>query len=155
MRLTVVIPIYNEISTLDEIVKRVREVSIEKEILLVDDGSTDGSRERVLELSNIQNIRVFLHDSNQGKGAALRTGFAAADGEIILVQDADLEYDPVDYLKIVQPIERDMADVVYGSRFVGGDIHRVLYFWHSLGNRVLTLISNIFTNLNITDMEVC
>ena len=149
------IPVYNEISTLDEIVRRVQEVSIEKEILLVDDHSTDGSRERVLELSKVQNIRVFLHDSNQGKGAALRTGFAAADGEIILVQDADLEYDPVDYLKIVQPIESGMADVVYGSRFVGGDMHRVLYFWHSLGNRVLTLMSNLFTNLNITDMEVC
>jgi len=155
MRLTVVIPVYNEISTLDEIVRRVQEVSIEKEILLVDDHSTDGSRERVLELSKVENIRVFLHDSNQGKGAALRTGFAAADGEIILVQDADLEYDPVDYLKIVQPIESGMADVVYGSRFVGGDMHRVLYFWHSLGNRVLTLMSNLFTNLNITDMEVC
>ena len=111
--------------------------------------------DRTYSISNIQNIRVFLHDSNQGKGAALRTGFAAADGEIILVQDADLEYDPVDYLKIVQPIESGMADVVYGSRFVGGDMHRVLYFWHSLGNRVLTLISNLFTNLNITDMEVC
>ena len=155
MIVSVVIPVFNEMRTLEQVIKRVQTVSVEKEIILVDDYSNDGSRELVQSLGEQPNVRAVLHDYNQGKGAALRSGFAAATGDVVLIQDADLEYDPNDYPKLLGPIVANDADVVYGSRFVGGETHRVLYFWHSMGNRFLTLLSNMMTNLNLTDMEVC
>ena len=160
MRLSVVIPVYNERETLFEIVRRVLNapVELEREIVLVDDCSRDGTLElyaKIPETFPGANIRVFKHAVNQGKGAALRLGFREASGDVILVQDADLEYDPQDYPKLLKPILDGKADVVYGSRFAGGDAHRVLYFWHSVGNRFLTLLSNMFTDLNLTDMETC
>ncbi|MCK5716317.1 MAG: glycosyltransferase family 2 protein, partial [Thiomargarita sp.] len=126
-----------------------------KEIIIVDDYSTDGTREVLKNTFESQVARVIYHDVNQGKGAALRTGIQAATGELVIIQDADLEYDPNEYPKLVQPILEGKADVVYGSRFIGGEPHRVLFFWHSLGNQLLTLLSNMFTNLNLTDMETC
>ncbi len=156
MQLSVVIPIYNEIATLEELVRRVQAVDIDKELVLVDDGSTDGTRELLTRLEKeYDNIQVHLHEANQGKGAALRTGFKHCKGDIVIVQDADLEYDPAEYPRLIKPILDGRADVVYGSRFVGGDEHRVLYFWHMVGNRMLTLLSNMMTNLNLTDMETC
>ena len=155
MKVSVVIPVFNEHGTLPEIVAQVRNVDVNKEIILVDDCSTDGSRSLVETLSRDDDIVAIYHEANRGKGAALRSGFAKASGDVVLVQDADLEYDPCDYLKLLEPIERSYADVVYGSRFAGGQSHRVLYFWHSVGNRVLTQLSNMFSNLNLTDMEVC
>ena len=155
MIVSVVIPVFNEMRTLEQVIKRVQTVSVEKEIILVDDYSNDGSRELVQSLGEQPNVRAVLHDYNQGKGAALRSGFAAATGDVVLIQDADLEYDPNDYPKLIGPIVANDADVVYGSRFAGGETHRVLYFWHSVGNRFLTLLSNMMTNLNLTDMEVC
>ena len=160
MLLSVVIPVYNEKDTLFEIIRRVLDspVGMERELILVDDCSTDGTRELYPHLGREfpnARIRLIQQQVNQGKGAALRTGFREAQGDIILVQDADLEYDPRDYPKLLRPILDGKADVVYGSRFVGGDAHRVLYFWHSIGNRFLTLLSNMFTNLNLTDMETC
>ncbi|MFH1809552.1 MAG: glycosyltransferase family 2 protein [Pseudomonadota bacterium] len=155
MRLSVVIPVFNEVETIELIVQHVLDTPWEKEILLIDDGSTDGTRAKLRELDAIDGVRVLLHEVNRGKGAALATGFAAATGDIVLVQDADLEYDPHDYGKLLQPILDGKADVVYGSRFIGSDSHRVLYFWHSIGNRALTVISNAFTDLNLTDMETC
>ena len=154
-RLSVVIPVYNEKGTLLELVKRVQSVDISKEIILVDDCSTDGTRDLLRGLEGTPGVRVFFQDRNQGKGAALRRGFAEVRGEIAIIQDADLEYDPAEYPKLIAPILDGRADVVFGSRFVGSDAHRVLYFWHSLGNRALTMISNMFTNLNLTDMETC
>ena len=155
MIVSVVIPVFNEMRTLEQVIKRVQAAPVEKEIILVDDYSTDGSRERVQSLGEQPNVRAVLHDYNQGKGAASRSGFAAATGDVVLIQDADLEYDPNDYPKLLGPIVANDADVVYGSRFAGGETHRVLYFWHSMGNRFLTLLSNMMTNLNLTDMEVC
>ncbi|HEY3202228.1 MAG TPA: glycosyltransferase family 2 protein, partial [Thermoanaerobaculia bacterium] len=155
MKLSVVMPVYNESDTVREIVRRVLEVPIDKEILIVDDGSTDGTREILRELDGKDGIRVFLQPSNQGKGAAVSVGFRYAAGDLVVVQDADLEYDPNEYLKLLVPIEKGYADVVYGSRFSGGGTRRVLYFWHTIGNRFLTLVSNMFTNLNLTDMETC
>ena len=155
MVVSVVIPVFNEMRTLEQVIKRVQAAPVEKEIILVDDYSNDGSRERVQSLGEQPNVRAVLHDYNQGKGAALRSGFAAATGDVVLIQDADLEYDPNDYPKLLGPIVANEADVVYGSRFAGGETHRVLYFWHSMGNRFLTLLSNMMTNLNLTDMEVC
>jgi len=160
MVLSIVMPVYNEKATLVEIVRRVLEapVELDREIILVDDCSTDGTQELYPQLERLfphAKIRVFKHTVNQGKGAALRTGFAEARGDIILIQDSDLEYDPRDYPKLLKPILDGRADVVYGSRFVGGDEHRVLYFWHYVGNRFLTTLSNVFTNLNLTDMETC
>ena len=155
-KLSVVIPCYNERTTLEPLLQRVRGSDVgDLEIIVVDDCSTDGTRELLRERLEKQVERVIYHESNQGKGAALRTGFAAATGEIVLVQDADLEYDPQDYRRLLRPILDGRADVVFGSRFSGGEAHRVLYFWHSLGNRFLTLFSNAMTNLNLTDMEVC
>ncbi len=153
--LSVVIPVYNEIHTLKEILRRVRAVPIPKEIILVDDCSKDGTRELLRELEESENdLKIAYHTVNQGKGAALRTGFAAATGQVVIVQDADLEYDPAEFPQLIQPIVEGVADVVYGSRFIG-ESHRVLHFRHSLGNRFLTFLSNLFTNLNLTDMEVC
>ncbi len=160
MLLSVVMPVYNERTTLFEIIRRVlaAPVPLEREVVLVDDFSTDGTRELYAELPQRfpgATIRVFMHEVNRGKGAALRTGFAQARGDLVIVQDSDLEYDPGDYPKLLKPLLDGRADVVYGSRFVGGDEHRVLYFWHYVGNRFLTTLSNMFTNLNLTDMETC
>ena len=153
-RLSVVIPVYNELQWIREIVRRVQAVPIPKEIVLVDDFSTDGTRSILLEMEKEPGIKVVYHEKNQGKGAALRTGFKHATGDVVLIQDADLEYDPAEYPKLLQPILENRADVVYGSRFIGEN-HRVLYFWHSVANKVLTTLSNFFTNLNLTDMETC
>lgn len=155
LRLSVVVPVYNEQDTIRELVQRVKAVPIDKEIILVDDGSSDGTRRQLMEIEDDPNIRVFFHEKNRGKGAALRTGFAQATGDIVIVQDADLEYDPVQYLQLIQPIVEGRADVVFGSRFLSSGSHRVLYFWHSVANRALTTISNMFTDLNLTDMETC
>lgn len=155
-KLTVVIPVFNECHTVTDIVDAVLAVGIENmELILVDDGSTDGTRDVLKEKVEPRVAKVLYHERNQGKGAALRTGFQAATGDIVLVQDADLEYDPNDYHRLIGPILAGKADVVYGSRFIGGDSHRVHLFWHYLGNRFLTLLSNALTNLNLTDMEVC
>lgn len=154
MKLSIVIPVFNERETIREIYERVKSVDMEKEIILVDDYSTDGSREIIQALED-DSTRVLLHERNMGKGAALRTGFANATGDIVIIQDADLEYDPQQYPKLIQPILEGKADVVYGSRFVTGDYRRVLFFWHMLGNKFLTLLSNMLTNLNLTDMETC
>jgi glycosyltransferase involved in cell wall biosynthesis len=158
MKLSVVMAVYNEKNTIDEIIARVFQSPVdpvEKELIIVDDCSTDGTRERLRSLPSDPRIRTLFHEKNRGKGAALRTGFAAASGDIVLVQDADLEYDPNEYPKLIRPILDGKADVVYGTRFAGGQSHRVLYFWHYLGNKFLTLLSNAFTNLNLTDMETC
>jgi len=155
MRLSIVIPAFNEQDTIVTVVQRVRAVALDKEIVVVDDASTDRTAERLASLQPLNDVRIIRHPVNQGKGAALRTGIQAATGDVVIIQDADLEYDPGDYFKLLKPIEDGKADVVYGSRFVGGDSHRVLYFWHYLGNRALTLLSNAFTNLNLTDMETC
>jgi len=154
-KLSVVIPVYNEERWVREIVRRVREVPIPKEVILVDDCSRDGTR-KILEeeVSGFPDCRVVYHEANQGKGAALRTGFKHATGDVVIVQDADLEYDPAEYPRLLQPIIDGKADVVYGSRFIGDD-HRVLYYWHSVANKGLTTLSNFFTNLNLTDMETC
>jgi glycosyltransferase involved in cell wall biosynthesis len=156
MKLSIVIPVYNEIEFVEALVAKVRAAApeFEKEILLVDDGSTDGTRDLLKEMDNPPDTRVELHEKNMGKGAALRTGFDMARGDIVIIQDADLEYDPEDYPKLITPILQDKADVVFGSRF-GGETHRVLFFWHYVGNRLLTTLSNMFTNLNLTDMETC
>ena len=155
MKLSVVMPVYNESKTIREIVRRVLDVPIEKELLIVDDGSTDGTRDILRELDGRDGIRVFLQPVNQGKGAAVSVGFRQATGDVVVVQDADLEYDPNEYPKLLGPIVDGHADVVYGSRFLGGGARRVLYFWHTVGNRFLTLASNMVTNLNLTDMETC
>ena len=154
MKLSVVIPVYNEESTIREIYGRVNAVDLDLEVIIVDDFSTDGTRELVNELAN-EGAKVFFHSRNLGKGAALRTGFKAATGDLVIVQDADLEYDPNEYPKLLAPFLDHGADVVFGSRFRGGEAHRVVYFWHMLGNRFLTLLSNMLTNLTLTDMETC
>ncbi len=153
-KLSVVIPVYNEKIWIREIVRRVQAVPIPKEIVIVDDCSTDGTRDILKTLEDQPDVRVVYHEVNRGKGAALREGFRHATGDVVLVQDADLEYDPSEYPRLIQPIVDNRADVVYGSRFIG-ESHRVLYFWHYVANKVLTLLSNMFTNLNLTDMETC
>jgi len=156
MKLSVVMPVYNEQATLREVVARVLAVPFEVELICVDDGSRDGSREILAELQiDHPQIRVMLQPKNMGKGAALRCGIQEATGDFIIIQDADLEYDPSDYPALLGPLIEDKADVVYGSRFLGSGPHRVLYFWHSVGNSILTLISNALTNMNMTDMETC
>lgn len=161
MRLSVVIPVYNEEKTLRVLVDKVRQVPIRKELIMIDDCSKDRTRDvlKALEAEGGQDdfnrIRIFFHDVNQGKGAALKTGFSHVEGDIVIIQDADLEYDPAEYPRLLQPIVENKADVVFGSRFLGDQAHRVLYFWHYLGNRFLTTLSNCFTNLNLSDMETC
>jgi glycosyltransferase involved in cell wall biosynthesis len=154
--LSVVIPCFNEVGTIAEIVRRVGEAPpLDKEIIVVDDASTDGTRDVLEKELNDRVQRLILQPRNRGKGAALRAGFTAASGSIVLIQDADLEYDPQEYSKLIGPILEGKADVVFGTRFAGGESRRVLYFWHAVGNRILTFASNLFTNLNLTDMEVC
>lgn len=157
-KLSIVIPVYNEVETLRKVIDRVREVEtgLEREIILIDDGSTDGTRDLFPELEkDYPDVVTVLHEKNQGKGAALHTGFAKASGDIVIIQDADEEYDPEEYPRLLKPILNGKADVVYGSRFLGGGAHRVVYYWHSVGNKFLTTLSNWMTNINLTDMEVC
>jgi glycosyltransferase involved in cell wall biosynthesis len=170
MKLSVIMPVYNEIDTIADILQRVQSVGLEKEIIIVDDGSTDGTQEFLLSLQaqkggmqladtekflRSDNIQVLFQPQNRGKGAAINLGLKNVTGEVVIIQDADLEYDPREYLKMIRPIEDGFADVVYGSRFIGGAPHRILFFWHSIGNRFLTFFSNLLTNLNLTDMETC
>jgi len=158
VKITIVVPVYNELHTLKEILSRVNDsldkLNMEKEIILVDDFSTDGTRDLLKEYESKDFIQVFYHDKNQGKGAALRTAFEKATGDILIIQDADLEYDPSEYSKLLEPLLDGRADVIYGSRFLGGP-HRVHLFWHYMGNQFLTWLSNLFSNLNLTDMETC
>lgn len=158
-RLSVVIPCYNEKATIKKILAEIKAVDLgttDKEVIIVDDGSTDGTRQVLKEMaSKNKNIKLLLQSKNQGKGACLKKGILASSGDVVLVQDADLEYDPRDYKRLLYPIERGHADVVYGSRFVGGEPHRVIYYSHSIANKFLTMLSNIFTGLNLTDMETC
>lgn len=154
MKLSIVIPVYNEKKTILDVLERVRNINLPKEIIVVDDCSTDGTREVLGNQPGSEDLKIILQPRNMGKGAALRTGFQAVTGDIVVVQDADLEYDPQDYPALIQPILANKADVVYGSRFLSGP-HRVLLFWHSVGNKILTTLSNMMTDLNLTDMETC
>ena len=154
MKLSVVIPVYNEKHTILQLLDCVRNVNLSKEIIVVDDYSTDGTREILQSLTRSEDLKIFLQPQNAGKGAAVRRGFSAVTGDIVVIQDADLEYDPAEYVNLIQPILADKADVVFGSRFLGGP-HRVLLFWHSVGNWILTTLSNMITDLNLTDMETC
>ena len=157
MKISIVMPCYNEADTIGIIVNRVLGVELphERELIIVDDSSTDSTKDYLCGLKGQDNVKVIFHETNRGKGAALRTAFANVSGDIVIIQDADLEYDPNEYGKLLKPILDNKADVVYGSRFIGSEAHRVLYFWHSLANRFVTFLSNMFTNLNLTDMEVC
>ncbi|MEY3299767.1 MAG: hypothetical protein RLZZ597_3027 [Cyanobacteriota bacterium] len=156
MKLTVVIPCFNEVTTIQQVVDAVRQSPVKNsEIIIVDDGSTDGTREILKQAIAPQVDQVIYHPFNRGKGAALRSGFAAARGDIVIVQDADLEYDPQDFPRMIDPILNGKADVVFGSRFQGGAPHRVVYYWHMVGNKFLTTLSNMLTNINLTDMETC
>ena len=153
VKLSIVIPVFNEKATIDTILERVEKTAFDKEIIIVDDGSVDGTRQ-ILKLKYEDRFKVIYHPHNMGKGAALQTGFDQVTGDIVVIQDADLEYDPSDYARLVDPILRGTADVVFGSRFLGGP-HRVLFFWHYLGNKLLTLFSNMLNNINLSDMETC
>lgn len=156
MKLSVIIPVLNEKDTILELLNRVKKTSVElQEIIVVDDGSTDGTTELLKNNATDPLYRIFHHEENQGKGAAIRTGIQHATGDVVIIQDADLEYDPAEYAKLMAPIVDGRADVVFGSRFMGGGPHRVVFFWHMVGNRFLTLLSNMLTNLNLTDMETC
>ena len=156
MKLSIIIPCYNEISTINEIIEAVKNSPIDnKEIIIVDDASIDGTRELLKDKIESEVTKIIYHKQNQGKGASIRDGVKEATGDIIIIQDADLEYDPNEYPDLIKPILDGKADVVYGSRFQGKEPHRVLYFWHKIGNTFLTIISNMFTNLNLTDMETC
>jgi glycosyltransferase involved in cell wall biosynthesis len=154
MRLSVVVPVYNESEYILDIIQRVKDVGLAHEIIVVDDCSTDGTRDVLARIADPL-VRVFFHDHNQGKGAALRTGFSKVTGDLVIIQDADLEYDPREYPRLLKPILDGNADVVYGSRFAGGDAHRVVFFWHMMGNKLLTFLSNMCSNLTLTDMETC
>ena len=157
--LSIVIPVFNEVNTMKEIIERVREVQLpqiaSREIVIVDDYSTDGTRDLLAVYKDQDTFKIIFHDRNRGKRAALRSGIAETTGSIVIIQDADLEYDPQEYPKLLAPLLEGKADVVYGSRFAGGESKRVLYYWHSVGNRFLTTLSNMFTNINLTDMETC
>jgi glycosyltransferase involved in cell wall biosynthesis len=157
--LSIVIPVFNEVNTMKDVIERVREVHLpqiaHREIVIVDDSSTDGTRDLLARYKDRNDFKIVFHDRNRGKGAALRTGIAETTGSIVIIQDADLEYDPQEYPKLMAPLLAGKADVVYGSRFAGGESKRVLYFWHSVGNKFLTTLSNMFTNINLTDMETC
>ena len=156
MRLSIIIPCYNEISTIQTIIEQVKKSPVvDKEVIIVDDCSTDGTREVLRNKLETQVDRVLYHPENYGKGAAIRTGLSVVTGDIVIIQDADLEYDPQQYPTMIRPILENKADVVFGSRFVGGEPHRVVYFWHRVGNSILTLLSNMLTNLTLTDMECC
>ncbi len=156
MKLSIILPCFNEVNTIESIIEAIKNCPYaEKEIIVVDDGSTDGTREKLQDGLDASVDQVIYHDCNRGKGAALQTGIQAASGNIVIVQDADLEYDPNEIPHVIQPILDDKADVVYGSRFVGSGPHRVLFFWHMIGNSFLTTLSNMFTNINLTDMETC
>ena len=154
-QLSVVVPVYDEVATVEALIEEVESVPLDIEIVVVDDGSSDGTTQVLEKLAEEGRIQLRTHEHNQGKGAALRTGFAEARGEYVVVQDADLEYDPHELPKLIAPLEAGKADAVYGSRFVGGEPHRVLYFWHYVANRAITLLSNMLTNLNLTDIETC
>ena len=156
MKLSIIIPCYNELNTLKDIIKAVRKFHYNnKEIILIDDFSSDGTRDLIRKSIEAKVDKVIFHNKNIGKGAAIRSGIKAATGDIVVIQDADLEYDPEEILKVIEPILNGKADVVYGSRFVGATPHRVLYFWHLIGNKLLTILSNMFTNITLTDMETC
>ena len=156
MKVSIVIPCFNEVDTIETIVKAVISAQLNnREVVIVDDNSTDGTKEILNKKISPHVERIIYHENNQGKGAALRTGFENVTGDVVIIQDADLEYNPKEYPILLQPILDGVADVVYGSRFQGGQAHRVLYFWHYVGNKTLTLLSNMFTNLNLTDMETC
>ena len=154
MKVSIIIPVYNEEQFIEEILKRVQDTGIPKEIIMVDDYSTDGTREILDKLKRKKGVKVIFHERNRGKGAAIRSGLRGVTGDVVIIQDADLEYDPQEYPKLLEPILDGRADAVFGSRFLGGP-HRVLYFWHYAGNRFLTLLSNALSNLNLTDMETC
>lgn len=153
--ISVVVPVFNEEATIDEIIERILAVPVKKEVIIVDDGSTDRTREKLRHWEGHPGIKIIEHPRNYGKGAALRTAFAQVSGDVVVIQDADLEYDPAEHLRLIQPIVEGNADVVYGSRFVSEGPHRVLYFWHYVANRTITMLSNMFTDLNLTDVETC
>ena len=156
MKLTIIIPCFNEVNTIRKIIDKIIEVNnYEKEIIVIDDFSTDGSRQILSEIEKISISKLILNERNYGKGYCIKKGIEEATGDIVIIQDADLEYDPSDYKKLIEPIHKNQADVVYGSRFIGSEEKRVLYYWHTVGNKFLTTLSNMFTNINLTDMECC
>ena len=156
MKLTIIIPCFNEVNTIKKIIDKIIEINnYEKEIIVIDDFSTDGSRQILSEIEKISISKLILNERNYGKGYCIKKGIEEATGDIVIIQDADLEYDPSDYKKLIEPIHKNQADVVYGSRFIGSEEKRVLYYWHTVGNKILTTLSNMFTNINLTDMECC
>jgi len=156
MKLTIIIPCFNEVNTIKKIIDKIIEINnYEKEIIVIDDFSTDGSRQILSEIEKISISKLILNERNYGKGYCIKKGIEEATGDIVIIQDADLEYDPSDYKKLIEPIHKNQADVVYGSRFIGSEEKRVLYYWHTVGNKFLTTLSNMFTNINLTDMECC